>query len=65
MSFVVKFELVPKKKKSKPFRATSAVKAMARTAIGTPPPVKRKESKKGIKTEKHKPTMGRLLSEPE
>jgi hypothetical protein len=56
---------VPKKKKPKPFRATSAVKAMARTAIGTPPPVKRKESKKRIKSEKHKRTMGRLLSEPE
>lgn len=56
---------MPKKKKPKPFRATSAVKAMARTAIGTPPPVKRKESKKRAKTDKHKPTMGRLLSESE
>jgi hypothetical protein len=54
---------VPKKKKPKPFRATTAVKAMARAAIGPPPPVKRKESKKRIKTEKHKPTIGRLLSD--
>ncbi|HET9181724.1 MAG TPA: hypothetical protein VFP59_06305 [Candidatus Angelobacter sp.] len=54
---------MPKKKKLKPFRATSAVKAMARTAIGAPPPVKRKESKKRTKAEKHKPTIGRFLSE--
>jgi hypothetical protein len=56
---------VPKKKKPKPFRATTAVKAMARTAIGTPPPVKRKESKKRAKPEKYRPTMGKLLSESE
>ncbi|MGE5324656.1 MAG: hypothetical protein ACM3SW_17450 [Actinomycetota bacterium] len=56
---------MPKKKKPKPFRATSAVKAMARTAIGTPPPVKRKESRKRTKSQKHKPTIGRLLSESE
>jgi hypothetical protein len=56
---------VPKKKKPKPFRATSAVKAMARAALGTPPPVKRKESKKRVQPEKHKTTMGRLLSDSE
>jgi len=56
---------VPKKKKPKPFRATTAVKAMARTAIGTVPAVKRKESKKRAKPEKHRPTMGRLLSDSE
>jgi hypothetical protein len=56
---------VAKKKKPKPFRATTAVKAMARTVIGTPPPVKRKESKKRARQEKHRPTMGKLLSEPE
>jgi hypothetical protein len=38
---------------------------MARTAIGTPPPVKRKESKKRAKPEKHRATMGRLLSDSE
>ena len=38
---------------------------MARTAIGAPPPVKRKESKKRVKSEKHKPTMGTLLSDRE
>jgi hypothetical protein len=56
---------VAKKKKPKPFRASSAVKAMARTAIGTPPPVKRKESKKRADQEKHKPTFGKPLSENE
>jgi hypothetical protein len=56
---------VPKKKKPKPFRATSAVKAMSRAALGTPPPVKRKESKKRVEAEKHRPTMGRLLSDSE
>ena len=56
---------VPRKKKPKPFRATTAVKAMARTAIGAPPPVKRKESKKRGKAEKHRPSMGKLLSESE
>jgi hypothetical protein len=56
---------VPKRKKPRPFRATSAVKAMARAAIGAPPPVKRAESKKRRKQEKHKPTIGKLLSENE
>jgi hypothetical protein len=56
---------VPRKKKPKPFRATTAVKAMARAVIGTPPAVKRKESKKRGKQEKHRPTIGKLLSESE
>ena len=64
-SFAVKLLSVPKKKKPKPFRAASAVKAMARNAIGTPPPVKRAESKKRRKQEKHKPTIGKLLSDAE
>jgi hypothetical protein len=56
---------VAKKKKPKPFRASSAVKAMARAAIGAPPPVKRKESKKRGQQEKHRPTFGKLLSDSE
>jgi hypothetical protein len=56
---------VPKKKKPKPFRAATAVKAMARSAIGAPPPVKRKESKKRGKQEKHKSTIQKLLAEGE
>jgi len=36
---------------------------MARAAIGTPPPVQRKESRKRIGQDKHKATLGKLLSE--
>lgn len=57
--------LVPKKKKPKRFRATTAVKAMARQAIGTPPPVQREESTRRPKKEKHKPTLRSLLSDAE
>jgi len=54
---------VPKRKKVGKFRATSAVKAMSRDVLGTPPPVRRAENKKLRKKEKHKPTLGKLLSE--
>jgi len=54
---------VPKKRKKKKFTATQAVKSMARTAIGTPPPVQREESRKRADREKHKPTLGKLLSD--
>jgi len=37
---------VPKKRRKKKFTATKAVKSMARTAIGSPPPVQREESRK-------------------
>lgn len=54
---------VPKKKKKRnKFTATTAVKSMARTALGAPPPVQREESQKRAKREKHKPTLGQLLS---
>jgi hypothetical protein len=54
---------VPKTRKKKKFTAIKAVKSMARTAIGTPPPVRREDSGKRMKKQKHKPTLGRLLSE--
>jgi hypothetical protein len=54
---------MPKRRKQKKFSAVSAVKALARERIGTPPPAKvapdRKKRKKT--SEKHKPTLGRLL----
>jgi hypothetical protein len=54
---------MPKRRKQKKFSAVSAVKALARERIGIPPPEKvapdRKKSKKT--SEKHKPTLGRLL----
>jgi hypothetical protein len=54
---------VPKKRKKRKFTAAKAVKSMARTAIGTPPPVQRKESRKRAVKEKHKSTLGKLLGE--
>jgi hypothetical protein len=56
---------VPRKKKLKKFTATKAVKAMARTALGSPPPVQREESSRRQKKQKHKPTLGKLLGESE
>lgn len=52
-----------KKKKPKPFRAVTAVKALAREVVGTPPPTRRKEASTRKKRAKHKPTLGKLLSE--
>jgi len=54
---------VPKKRKKSKFTASKAVKSMARTAIGAPPPVQRKESRRRVKKQKHKPTLGKLLAE--
>jgi hypothetical protein len=57
---------VAKKKKPKPFRAATQVKALAREAIGTPPPTRRDpETKRKVETKKakHKPTLVRLLAE--
>ena len=53
-----------KPRKPKPFRAAAAVKAVAREAIGTPPPTRTEpaEKKRKGKTEKHKPTLGEMLS---
>ncbi len=54
-----------KRRKPKPFRATSAVKAAARQAIGTPPPTRTvpADKKRNIKGEKHKTTLAKLLGE--
>lgn len=56
---------MPKKRKPKKFTAGKAVKSMARATIGTPPPVQREESSKRPRKQKHKPTLGRILSEPD
>lgn len=53
--------IVPKKKK-KPFRAVQAVKELARERVGAPPAQKIVPNKKSRK-EKHKSTLGTLLSE--
>jgi hypothetical protein len=56
-----------KPRKTKPFRAASAVKAAARATIGTPPPTRAEpaEKKRKGKPEKHKPTLSKLLNEGE
>ncbi len=56
---------MPKKKKLKPFRAVKAVKAIARETVGSPPATRRDPDRKKQSREKHKPTLGRLLSETE
>lgn len=53
-----------KKRKPKPFRASSAVKAAARAAIGTPPPTRTEPAgKRKSKVEKHKRTLSKLLED--
>jgi hypothetical protein len=54
---------MPKRKKQKKFSAVSAVKALARERIGTPPPEKvaPDRKKKTKASEKHKLTLTRLL----
>jgi hypothetical protein len=52
-----------RKKKPKPFTAVEAVKTMARTQIGMPPTSRVVPDRKKKKTEKHKPTLAKLLDE--
>jgi len=54
-----------KKKKSRKFSATTAVKSLAREVLGTPPPVRKKESAKRVKKAKHPATLEKMLSDPE
>jgi len=52
------------RRKKKKFSATKAVKSLAREVIGAPPPTQRIPTlKESRKVEKHKPTLGKLLSE--
>ena len=53
---------MPRKKKPKRFRAVTAVKELARERVGTPPAEKIVIEKKK-KPEKHRPTLGKLLTE--
>jgi hypothetical protein len=52
-----------KPRKPKPFRAASAVKAVAREVIGTPLPTRAQptDKKRKGKSEKHKATLARIL----
>lgn len=53
-----------RKKKVKRFRAVTAVKELARERVGAPPAGQIVVEKKK-KPEKHKPTLGKLLADPE
>jgi hypothetical protein len=53
-----------RKKKLKPFRAVTAVKAAARAVVGTPPATRREPaSSKAKKEGKHKRTLGEMLAD--
>lgn len=54
--------MAPKKRKPKPFTAVEAVKTMAREQIGAPPASRVVPNRKK-KTDKHKPTLAKLLEE--
>jgi hypothetical protein len=53
---------MPRKKKAKRFQAVQAVKELARERIGAPRPEK-VVPHKNKESEKHKPTLGKLLEE--
>ena len=57
--------MASKKRKPKRFTAVEAVKTMAREQIGAPPASRVVPNRKKKKTEKHKPTLEKLLAEPE
>jgi hypothetical protein len=50
-------------KKPGVFRATKAVKSIAREKIGSPPPTRVVPEKTKQQKEKHKPTLSKLLNE--
>ncbi len=52
-----------KRQKKKRFTAVGAVKALARERIGAPRPSRIVPDRTKNKTEKHKPTLGKLLGE--
>ena len=51
------------RKKPKAFKAATAVKAASRAVLGTPKPVRQAENKKLRKKDKHKASLGKLLSD--
>jgi hypothetical protein len=56
---------VAKKRKKKKFSAVTQVKALARERVGSPPTSKVVPDRREKKIDKHKPTLGKLLQEPE
>jgi hypothetical protein len=55
--------MAKKKRKPRKFSAVDQVKAMARAQIGTPPAGRVVPDGREKKTDKHKPTMGKLLEQ--
>lgn len=57
--------MAARKRKPKAFKASKAVKAAARAAIGSPPPTRAEPSgkKRKLASEKHKPTLEKLLNQ--
>ena len=51
------------RKKKRTFSAAKAVKSAAREFIGSPPPTRAVPVQKKKQSEKHKPTMGKLLQD--
>lgn len=51
--------------KKKKFSAAKAVRSAARNVIGSPKPTRQEALKPGKSQEKHKPTLGTLLSQDE
>ncbi len=56
-------EEMARKRKLKKFSKVEAVKALARERIGTPPSSRVVPDRKKETTEKHKSTLGKLLTE--
>jgi hypothetical protein len=52
-----------RKKKPKKLTATTLVKSAAREHVGMPPPTRRAPDPTKSSKEKHKPTLGKLLTE--
>ncbi len=57
--------MAPKKAKKKTVTAAKIVKSIARQVLGPTPPTRTAPARKKPKTEKHKPTLGNLLSSEE
>ena len=57
--------MASKIRKNKAFSSTKAVKSLARERVGTPKATRRDPDDKKKKSEKHKPTLAKLLSSSE
>lgn len=60
---MARWEAMAKKKKPKRFTSVEAVKTMAREQIGASPASRVVPNRKKKKTEKHKPTLEKLLED--